>query len=159
MFKNAKVGDRVWDYLCGWGTIIETSNDNRPFYPLRVKFKKKEEEGTYTFDGKRYIDELNQRLFWDEIKFEIPEIPFNLEDELKKLEIKEFQDGTMNDYLVWNNQDNEIARNYMIHFQDPFLICFTEESVSNFITNIKDKKITKEQFFAAYKNVFGKMIK
>lgn len=153
MFRNAKIGDRVWDYLCGWGTIIEISNDNRSFYPLVVEFGKKE-QGTYTFNGKRYIEELNQRLFWEEIKFEIPK-SFDLKEELKKLEIVKFENKKLNYFLYYDNDNNSIKSGYNVCEDAPFFIFFSGESICNFLNKIKDKKITKEQFFTAYKNVFG----
>lgn len=95
------------------------------------------------------------RLFWNEIKFKIPEKPLNLEAELKKLEKTNFQYGKNNHFLIWSYDFEEIQIDYRCIQQGVFTIYFTEESVNKFIDNIKDKKITKEQFFNAYKNVFG----
>ena len=153
MFSNAKSGDRVWDYLCGWGTIIEINNDDNYIYPLTVEFEN--EQATYTLNGRKYTEDLNQRLFWEEIKFEIPEKPFDLEAELKRLEIKEFEHGDKNYYLYWDNAGKKIYYDIVGNNEQPNIEYFSEENINNFMKNIRYKKITKEQFFVAYKNVFG----
>lgn len=151
MFKNAKVGDRVWDFCNGWGTI--TQIDNEVVYPISVDF----DNGIclcFNEDGKHSSQDINPRLFWDEIKFEIPEKPFNLEDELRKLEIKDFIVEEFNYNLYWNNKDEKIECNYGYWTENPSVIYFTENSVKKFIEKIGVEKITKEQFFKAYNNVF-----
>ena len=154
MFKNAKVGDRVWDFIEQWGTIDDIKYEH--YHELEVKFDNGT-KGLYTLEGKEDNKDLNPRLFWDEIKFEIPKKPLGLEDELRKLEIKEFKLGKNNCFLTWNNQFECITKYPLNYLQNPFLICFTEESINNFMDNIKDKEITKEEFFTAYKNVFGEV--
>ena len=71
MFKNAKVGDRVWSFEFGWGTIIEIKHNIT--FPILVKFSEISASYpcSFTFSGKRF-NETKQTLFWDEIKFEIP---------------------------------------------------------------------------------------
>lgn len=73
MFKNAKVDDRVFDFVLGHGTIefIGASSN----YPLSVVFDRAYKGGktirdNYSFDG-RCSDISNQTLFWRE--FKIPE--------------------------------------------------------------------------------------
>ena len=154
MFRKARIGDKVWDYTKGWGII---SNDcliqNNRDFPVIVEFKNSTKE-SYSFDGKKHYEDLNPSLFWDEIKFEVPEKPFNLENELKQLEIKEFVSNEDNFYLEWDNNANKIRYGQRCYCQQPFDIYFEKESVKRFMNNVKDKNITKEQFFAAYKNVF-----
>lgn len=150
-FHNAKVGDRVWDFSKSWGIIEKICDDD---YPIVVLFENKEIE-TFTFEGKYSCSDLYPRLFWNEIKFEIPEKPFNLEDELRKLEIQDFFYRGRNFYLLWDNQAQEIFISSDDIFERPLCIYFNEKSAINFYEKIKDKKITKQQFFRAYKNVFG----
>lgn len=152
MLRNAKVGDRVWDIIYGWGNIISVIK-NDPF-PIAVDFSNGKTI-SYKFNGKNNDTDINPRLFWDEIKYEIPEKPFNLENELRQLEITEFRHGGNNQFLTWSNEFKNIDSYYFNSFQNPFLIYFTKESIDNFRENIKNKKITKEQFFSAYKKVFG----
>lgn len=68
-FETAKVGDKVWSLLSGWGVIITMKPEDT--YSLRVKF------GTgrsnwYTMDGKNHSSNKNQTLFWDEVKIVAP---------------------------------------------------------------------------------------
>lgn len=72
-FSSAKVGDRVWDFIYGWGKILpENKRINRELYPIYVQF----DSGVcdaYSYDG---VNGLGKRtLFWDEIHFEIPPRP------------------------------------------------------------------------------------
>ena len=72
MFSNAKVGERVWCFMCGWGTIKEFNSSND--YPIDIEFI----DGlldSFTVKGFRHKDDLFPSLFWDEINFEIPKKP------------------------------------------------------------------------------------
>lgn len=72
MFSQAKIDDRVWSLIDGWGIVIE--NYSKKDYPILVKF----DDGKYnrfTIEGKCSIFNLNPTLFWNEIKFEIPQPP------------------------------------------------------------------------------------
>ena len=152
MFKNAKVGDRAWFFEYGWGTITHVFKDSE--YPINFESDTKR-ICNFTIDGKRAVNDINPTLFWDEIKFEIPEKPFNLEDELKKLEIQEFCCGEENFHLYWDNEEQEISIRIAEIFEEPLCVYFDKESIINFQESIKNKKITKEEFFTVYKNVFG----
>lgn len=77
MFKDAKVGDRVWDLRYGWGEVEEISSGD---YPVEVCFAERDVQEQYTRGGKVYLDDQNPTLFWDEIKFEIPEKPERVVD-------------------------------------------------------------------------------
>lgn len=152
MFKDAKVGDRVWSFANNWGTIkkIELASD----YPITVKFDNNITM-SYTSDGRYNEYNVSPTLFWDEIKFDIPEKPFDLEEELRKLEVVKFQTGKYNYSLYWDNNFEEIDNSFFDNDEIPMVVYFTKESTLNFMENIKGKKITKEEFFKAYKNVFG----
>jgi len=69
-FKNVKIGDKVWDFIYGYGKVIDIENDS--LYPIVVKFKNF--IGLFNKNGIK-INFENQTLFWDEIKFEIPKRP------------------------------------------------------------------------------------
>ena len=155
MFKNAKVGDRVWDFIEQWGTIDDIKYEH--YHELEVKFDNGT-KGLYTLEGKEDDKDLNPRLFWNEIKFEIPEKPFDLENELKKLKVQEFKTSERNYFLTWDNAGKSIYYDIVGNNEQPDIKYFTEESINNFMKNIKNKKITKEQFFNAYKNVFNNLI-
>jgi hypothetical protein len=70
-FENARIGDRVWDILRGWGEVSSVTNDG--YYTIAAEFGNGQ-ESTYTVDGREYED-TPQTLFWDEIKFEAPVQP------------------------------------------------------------------------------------
>jgi hypothetical protein len=72
MFSNAKVGDRVWSFDKGWGTI--QGFDNNPKYPILVDLDDSSSR-SYTYDGKYFDNDINPNLFWNELKFEIPSKP------------------------------------------------------------------------------------
>lgn len=71
-FEKAKVGDRVFSSVYGWGTIDDTNCNNN--YPIHVNFGSHYHD-TYTFEGYNDKKLPYRTLFWDEIKFEIPEMP------------------------------------------------------------------------------------
>lgn len=152
MFRNAKVGDRVWDILKGWGTITSISEDND--YPIRVTSD--EHIWTiFTLDGKRTKEDINPSLFWDKIKYEIPKKPFSLENELRNLEVIKFKEDEENYVLLWDNDSEKIEYDYFYYQEFPLMKYFNKKSIDNFMDNIEDRKITKEEFFKAYNIVFG----
>ena len=152
MFKNAKVGDRAWFFEYGWGTITHVFKDSE--YPINFESDTKR-ICNFTIDGKRAVNDINPTLFWDEIKFEIPEKPFNLEDELRKLEIKKFEYDWLNYFLVYDGKGKEITYGYHQDSESPDCIYFSGKGIKRFCEKAKEQKITKEEFFRVYKNVFG----
>ncbi|MFR4518588.1 MAG: hypothetical protein ACLT40_01345 [Fusobacterium sp.] len=151
MLRNAKVGDRVWDIIYGWGNIISVIK-NYPF-PIAVDFSNGKTI-SYKFNGKNNDTDINPRLFWDEIKFEIPEKPFDLESELRKLKIVEFKKDEKNYFLLWDSDLENIEYDYLYSQEYPLIKYFNKESVDDFMDNIKGKNITREEFFKAYNIVF-----
>lgn len=152
MFRNAKVGDRVWHIRKGWAVIAYI--DKSSTFSINVRFK----DGmstSFTIDGKEYSSDINPTLFWDEIKVNTPEKHFSLEEELRKLKIVEFNIGNNNYYLYWDNCVGEISFDLKCYYELINYKYFSISSIKNFLDSIKDKKITKEQFFSAYKKVFG----
>lgn len=106
IFKNVKVGDRVWDMRFGWGTII-FDNQTREV-PLYVKFDSSHDKH-YTLMGIQTYDNKVQTLFWNE--FEIPKEAFI--KPLPKLEVD-------TKVLVWrdyNNNNNKYKRHFS-HFDE-----------------------------------------
>lgn len=150
MFRNAKVGDRAYDILRGWGTIVAIKQDSE--YPICFKADI-DSFCTFTFDGKRA--DISPSLFWDEIKFEVPVKAFNLEEELRKLEVVEFKNEYNNYFIYWSNNFQEICLTSYTNIEIPMIKYFSKESAYNFKKSMNNKNITKEQFFSAYKKVFG----
>lgn len=60
MFKDSKVGDRVWSKDHGWGTIITT-------YPLRVKMEHSGVYDTFTIGGRKFTANEHVSLFKKEM--------------------------------------------------------------------------------------------
>ena len=116
MFKDAKVGDKVFDYtLQEWGEIISTTN-LRP-YTVLVRF----EYGTmesYTIQGTKDAETL-PTLFWDEVKPIIPP-----ENPLPKLKID-------TPVLVCSSNAGYKYKRYFSHFDSKGNIhCFKSGTTS-----------------------------
>jgi len=108
MFKNAKVGDRVYDYFFQeWGTIKEINT--KSVYPILVIFNDNVEED-YKYEGKRY-DYVAQTLFWDVPKPIIPP-----KKPLPKLEVD-------TKILVWEYNEKAKQKRYFSHFNNDGKIC------------------------------------
>lgn len=152
MFRNAKVNDRAWDMLRGWGTITHIApNEKCPIHFVADV----DSFSTFTFEGKRNSCDKNPTLFWKEIKFKIPKKPFDLENELRKLKIKEFKEFEENYYLIWDFNDNRLDYACAIDFCSPFIKFFTIESIEELFDNLETGNVSKEKFIEVYKRVFG----
>lgn len=112
MFKDAKVGDKVWSIRHGWMKILDIQPCER--YPIKVGFDAP--VSTFTFEGKVMAEDLNSSLFWDEIKFEIPPKP------LPKLEVD-------TKVLVWNNRARKV-KSHFSHFEDGKIMVFGNGTTS-----------------------------
>lgn len=77
-FSSARVGDKVWDFIEGWGQVYDVLRENK--FPIRVSFIHGNEKATeyYTYEGVQ-TDYNVRSLFWDELKYEMPERPLRLE--------------------------------------------------------------------------------
>lgn len=73
MFKDAKVGDKVWSVRHGWGEIIAVDGLGIP-YPVRVSFCPVVSI-LFTISGKEETDDTNPTLFWDEVEIVAPPKP------------------------------------------------------------------------------------
>lgn len=155
MFSNAKVGERVYDWTDGWGTIINIHVYDK--LPLEVKLN----NGIirrYTLDGYGCWDSNNPVLFWDKPKFEIPKKPFDLKAEYQKLKRKEFVYGESN-YAIqfvhdddeygeskWYYQDYQITQNIGSRF-------YKEDYIEDFVRRLNEHKISILQLEKAIKEV------
>lgn len=151
MFKNAKVGDRVWDFLFGWGTIINICEDEN-HYPIEVMFELEDRTHEYKLDGKRYAAR-NQTLFWDEIKFEIPKKPFNLKEFLREnLEPKEFKCDENNYFLYWNESTENFGYLYSTfgEYMQPY---FTIKNIQEVIDTLNENCVALKDLKQAFKEL------
>jgi hypothetical protein len=74
MFRDAKVGDRVWDITSGWGKINNIISWPTE-YPVVVVFGEDEFPYSYTYQGRMTTSDINPSLFWDEVKIIPPPKP------------------------------------------------------------------------------------
>lgn len=152
MFRNAKVGDRVWHIRKGYGKIYAIDNNSK--FRIHVQF---EDESNIWFltDGREFEGDINPSLFWDEINFEIPEKSFDLKEAFKILEEIEFKEYTDNYYIYYDMEGEELNYDSTRYRKYLGIKFFTKKSILDFIKNTINKNITEEEFFEAYKNVFG----
>jgi hypothetical protein len=72
-FENAQVGDRVWSMHHGWGVVTHISDPK-----IFIKFDHLNWNGIFTICGRYCTKDLNPTLFWDELKFDIPQKPIKM---------------------------------------------------------------------------------
>lgn len=158
MFENAKVGDRVWDFVRNeWGEIIKI--DKRSEYPLNVKFKR--DGYRYTVDGKIYKDDGNPRLFWQEIKFEIPEKPFKLVNLLNdyilddRLIPKVFTLDEDNAYFCYDVYNRKMCwdTHCRVFFPGMQLFELNEDLLDEIVNKANNGNVTFEEFQTAFKEL------
>lgn len=150
MFRNAKIGDEVWDFIYGWGKITDIRENFT--YPFKVEFNNFCGVYEYTFEGKICEDEP-QRLFWDEIKFEVPKKPFDLKEVLKEnLKPKEFEYFEDNYRIYYSYSDNEFKWG-INSIAEETNVYFSECNIYSIIDVLNDKKITMKEFKKALREL------
>ena len=101
MFKDAKVGDKVWSVQEGWGEISQV--DLGCEWPVMVEFQKGRQR-TYAFDGREYPDHQHPTLFWDEVKIDPPPRP--------KRKVKRVLEGWVNIYPAEGWEGLHVSNSY-----------------------------------------------
>lgn len=155
MFRNVKIGDKVWDFIFGEGVITEISDCEQ--YPLVVTFKD-DVRSTFSYDGKFHLD-YNQTLFWDRFEFTPPAKPFDLVDYLNKNLIKkEFKKGEDNFYLYYDYNCNvwDISKSIRFEEMTVYFDCINIEDriiFNQVAKTLTDKKITPKQLKQACKEL------
>ena len=102
MFKDAKVGDKVWDVRRGWGEVFYIEHTGK--YPIYVKFDNSR-NGTFGTDGKDFAGDTNPSIYWDEFRIIPPKKP------LPDLDID-------TKVLVWDDEDDTKTRAHFHSFND-----------------------------------------
>lgn len=151
-FDNAKVGDRVFDLLKGWGTIVEIRKNEE--YPIYVNGDI-DSFCTFTLDGKRYDKDVTPTLFWNE--FHIPtdeedKKPFDLVEFLRKnLEPKEFEYEKENFYIYYS----PYGKRWYSHITtyDDVLAAYFKKCSRELVDTLDDNKVTPQQLKQAYKTL------
>jgi hypothetical protein len=72
-FESAKVGDRVWSMRHGWGVVTHIG-DNK----IYTRFENQIWDCVFTICGRFSAEDLNPTLFWNELKFDIPQKPIKM---------------------------------------------------------------------------------
>ena len=73
-FESAKAGDEVWSMQYGWGVVTLVWDGDACVYPVDVDFQNGSAD-SFTYDGKLYVEDKYQSLFWDEIVIIAPTQP------------------------------------------------------------------------------------
>mgnify|MGYP000499899890 CR=1 FL=1 len=113
-FESAGVGDRVWSFAHGWGTIEEIRDKFE--YRILVTF---DDSGiiSFTVDGKQFTS-CAQILFWDEIKFVAPKKPIYIPKEDTLVRVKDYP-------------EKEWTYRYSAGYdEDGYLACFSDGATS-----------------------------
>jgi len=63
--SDFKVGQRVWSFIQGWGTVTNTEIDETTYYPILVQYDDGDQD-TFTKEGERALSE-RRTLFFKEI--------------------------------------------------------------------------------------------
>ena len=102
MFKDAKVGDKVWDIRRGWGKVV--SNEWSDPYHILVEFNNFR-SATFNIEGKQLVEDTNPTLYWDEFRIIPPKKP------LPDLDID-------TKVLVWDDEDDTKTRAHFHSFNE-----------------------------------------
>lgn len=71
-FENARIGDRVWSIVSGWGYVGEIKTGS--IYPIEVTLDCGDTL-SYTFGGRSSVNHEFQSLFWNVVCFAVPTQP------------------------------------------------------------------------------------
>jgi hypothetical protein len=72
-FETAKVCDKVFSPLFGWGVIERIDTSDR--HPIFVRFAHDNSVSSFTVEGYYRVDLPRQSLFWGEVSIEAPPKP------------------------------------------------------------------------------------
>lgn len=143
-----KCEDKLIRTIFGNSDTNKENTTERITFPVPVykKLKKLAAKQKKTVE-KVAIDSLN--------KFLKEENTYDLEAEMKKLVVKPFVIGKKNIEFAWDSRVNKVQKIETTTSEKPFSIYFTEESANQFYNSVRLSGILKEEFFTAYKNIFG----
>lgn len=155
MFEDVMVGDYLYSPRFGKGVVNEVKEDSfdvvfREYYAV-----KKDAVRRFYKDGKYEDFDKEPTIFWEkpEIKYST-ERPFSLEEEMRKLKVKEYNFKEGNRMLNYSHAFNKIVAPSEYKQQNLEVLYFTNESIDEFFEIIRDIEISFEEFEAAYKKVF-----
>lgn len=153
-FDNAKVGDKVFSTVYGYGKIHEILSKDKT-YPIGVDFGNA--KIYFTTDGYNCTMDKYPSLFWNE--FHIPtneedKKPFDLVEYLKEnLQPVEFNEDKFNYFLTYNVRSKELEFNASMICIDIHLTYFhlNSDELKSIEKVLNDNKVTIQQLKQAYK--------
>lgn len=74
-FSKAKVGDKVYSLLYGYGTIDYIDTSYTALYPLKIIFNTQPNKFGFNYEGKCFPDQVIKDLYWDKPTIIEPEAP------------------------------------------------------------------------------------
>lgn len=154
-FDNAKVGDRVFSTIYGWGVIILLSQLDQEF-PIIVEFDTGERKN-YRDDGKNFFSEKYPNLYWNEVKLPTEKEdkkPFDLVEFLREnLQPVEFNEDKFNYFLTYNVRSKELEFNASMICIDIHLTYFhlNSDELKSIEKVLNGNKVTIQQLKQAYK--------
>ena len=119
MFKDVKVGDKVWGIRRGWGEVSYIEHTGK--YPIFVKFSSYV-SGKFSTEGKEFVNDINPTLYWDEFRIVPPKKP------LPDLDID-------TKVLVWDDGDVDKTRAHFHSFTKDGRIVTWECGCTSFTDN------------------------
>lgn len=149
-FDNAKVGDKVFSTVYGWGVIILLSQLDQEF-PIIVEFDTGKRKN-YRDDGKNFFSEKYPNLYWNEVKLPTEEEdkkPFDLVEFLREnLSKQEFINERINYCLfksdIWCCDTIDKLYPGVVYLQGAF---------KGVIDILNQNNISVEQLVEAYKEL------
>lgn len=155
-FDNAKIGDRVWNSVYGWGRIIEVNKDE--CYGIKARFPYSDigsVTGEYTFSGEICTEDKYPVLFWNELHIPTDKEdkrPFDLVEFLREnLQPKEFRIGEENFYLYFDAED-EMWYSFSSEI-DIVITVYFKTCTRELVDELDDNKVTPQQLKDAYKTL------
>lgn len=155
-FDNAKVGDRVFSTIYGWGKVFSVDKKDVNF-PLVIEFDKNIRM-CYRSDGTTNVLNKFPNLFWNEVKLPTDEEDkrFDLVEFLKdNIEPTEFVDGAENVTFVYNYTNNtwEIGIYNFTYIETTYISKISEEDYlfNDILDVLIEKQVTPQQLKQAYK--------
>lgn len=157
-FDNAKVGDKVFSTVYGWGKVFSVDKTDVHF-PLVIEFDKNIRM-CYRSDGTTNVLNKFPNLFWNEVKLPTDEEDkrFDLVEFLKdNIEPTEFVAGAENVTFVYNYTNNtwEIGIYNFTYIETTYISKISEEDYlfNDILDVLIEKQVTPQQLKQTYKEL------
>lgn len=153
MFEDIRVGDKVFTRQFGW-MEVEKVYENE-FQTILIRKGHSPRYLWFYKTGMHTEEDVLPSVFWEKPKLEyIKERPFSLENELRKLRIKEFVPKDDNYSLEYDFSTNAITIDYRFSSISPNAFFFEKKDLDDLCKTISNIEISFKEFETAYKKVF-----